>query len=1857
MPTGYLINLGDNRLNGGDSGATDTTTFTTDRIIGTGSVTVTRGGTNTTITGTYYLGVEGRVYFVPDTAFPNNIRSVTVQSAPTFSLYTGTSSGDTITGGTTSDLIYGGANTSGSGTSSDTISAGRGNDTVYAGDGNDLVSGGSGNDTLFGGVGDDTLNGNGGNDIVYGGDGNDSILGGMGTDSLYGGAGADRIDAGAGNDYVDAGEGNNSVMGGTGSDTIIAGTGSDILSGNAGRDSIIAGDGADTVYGGDSDDTVDAGAGNDTVYGEAGNDSILGGSGNDILYGDDPAPAAVTTESLRWTTQAASGTNLRSGFTQDTGNINVSVSFRDDGSLTEVSSSNTAIFTGTTGIATDSSLFLVGGAEQTVTTTIDFAADPNSGVTDAVSNVGFWITDIDAVDDGTNDFRDQVVLTAYDSDGNIVPVTLTQPVGNNDSVSGQTVTASFDNDEPNQADGAIYVQVAGPVSSIVVNFNSPGGTTQHAIYISDIQFTTILPSPGDDTLDGGDGDDTLYGGGGNDSLYGRAGNDVVYGGDGNDLIDDEPGSFNGSSSDTFYGGGGDDTIYTGGGNDVAFGGIGNDHINGEGEDDILYGDAGNDTLIGRSGNDTLFGGTGSDTLYGDDGDDTLSGGDDTDWLIGGTGNDTLSGDGGDDSLWGEGGDDSLSGGLGNDALIGGDGNDILGSDDLEAGNDTLWGEAGNDTLRGGVGDDSLYGGTGDDTLFGGTGNDVLDGGTGNDLLQVADDHDQTTVIGGEDLGDGDIDTLGLTSTTSTLGATVTFDGSESGTFSFDGTTSTGSFSQIERVVTTEFDDTIDASAATTSVTLESGAGNDSIIGGSGDDLIVAGTGADTIDAGLRNDTVDLGSDGEADVVILRDGFTRLTIVGFDTITANPDGTYSSIDTLDVSQLLDAQGNPVNTRDVVVSDDGFGNALLIFPNGEEVVLQGITPTQASDEFLLNAIGFPLPDGTVSGTAGDDLIGLGYTDADGDSIDDNDAVLAGDSGNDDLIEAGAGNDTVFAGDGNDEIYGGTGADDLSGGTGDDTLFGGDGDDTLSGDAGNDILQGGTGNDTLDGGTGNDTLFGGDGDDFFELEAGFGDDAVTGGETGETTGDTLDASALTTDTTLTFTNAETGTLTDGTDTVSFAEIESFFLGSGNDTVFGGEGDDAVDLGAGDDIFTLFNGFGNDTVTGGETGETNGDTLDGSALTTGVTVTMSGPEAGTLSDGTDTLSFAEMESVLTGAGDDTIIGSTGNDTIDTGAGNDTISTGAGDDSIDAGAGADTVNAGAGNDTIALGADDNAVDIVQLNDGSGNDEVFEFEGPIDNGDGTFTSQDLLDVSDLSGPDGLPVNTNDVTVTDQGGSALLTFANGESVLLVGVTAAELSSPFALAAIGIPLPDGTVSGTAGDDIIDAAYTGDPDGDRVDGDDAILSGDTANDDLIVAGAGNDVVLAGDGNDEIYGGDGNDSLVGGAGNDTVFGDAGDDVLVLGDGFGTDTLTGGETTETTGDLLDASGMTTDTTVTFTGAEAGTLTNGVDTATFSEIEQVATGSGNDTITADAGSQTVSTGAGNDTIDLGTGADSIDAGAGNDLITVAEGDVAEGGDGDDTFIVQDQLGTETINIFGGSGDETTGDRLVLGTLGNLKEILANAVDDGTGSYSGTATLDDGTILNFSNIEEIVCFTPGAMIATPRGARDVATLRVGDLVVTRDHGLQPIRWIQSRTVPATGGFAPILIRPGVVTGQEADLLVSPQHRMLFHGYRAELLFGESEVLVPAKHLLDGRHVTQEFGGDVTYIHMMFDHHEIVFANGAATESFHPGDVGMNAIHDSAREELFALFPELRSDVNLYGDTARRCLKRHESQLLAADNMRI
>ncbi|MFV0492416.1 MAG: Hint domain-containing protein [Pseudorhodobacter sp.] len=195
---------------------------------------------------------------------------------------------------------------------------------------------------------------------------------------------------------------------------------------------------------------------------------------------------------------------------------------------------------------------------------------------------------------------------------------------------------------------------------------------------------------------------------------------------------------------------------------------------------------------------------------------------------------------------------------------------------------------------------------------------------------------------------------------------------------------------------------------------------------------------------------------------------------------------------------------------------------------------------------------------------------------------------------------------------------------------------------------------------------------------------------------------------------------------------------------------------------------------------------------------------------------------------------------------------------------------------------------------------------------------------------------------------------------------------------------------------------------------------------------------------------------------------------------------------------------------------------------------------------------------------------------------------------------------------------------------------------------------------IPCFTLGTLIATTKGECLIEDLQPGDRVITRDNGVQTIRWIGQRELEAkdlllTPGLQPVLISAGALGGilPCQDILVSPNHRMLLTSDKAELLFGQREVLVAAKHLTRLNGVEQIKTQSVTYIHLMFDHHEIILSNGTWSESFQPGDYTLQSIDKEQRNEILTLFPELAEETGLdaYG-SARMSLKAHEVTSLLA-----
>ncbi|KAJ54855.1 type I secretion protein [Actibacterium mucosum KCTC 23349] len=204
----------------------------------------------------------------------------------------------------------------------------------------------------------------------------------------------------------------------------------------------------------------------------------------------------------------------------------------------------------------------------------------------------------------------------------------------------------------------------------------------------------------------------------------------------------------------------------------------------------------------------------------------------------------------------------------------------------------------------------------------------------------------------------------------------------------------------------------------------------------------------------------------------------------------------------------------------------------------------------------------------------------------------------------------------------------------------------------------------------------------------------------------------------------------------------------------------------------------------------------------------------------------------------------------------------------------------------------------------------------------------------------------------------------------------------------------------------------------------------------------------------------------------------------------------------------------------------------------------------------------------------------------------------------------------------------------------NQPDPDTLTYGSVNPGDSGAI----------CFTRGTMIETATGAKPVEKLRAGDLVLTADRAAQPLRWVGKRTVVAEGDMAPIVFATGIL-GNFRPLVVSPQHRVLISAATLSLLFGEEEALVAARHLVDGETVNRRHGGLVTYYHLMFDQHELIWANGALSESFLVSAHSLSMLTPAMRAEFQTLFPELLANPVVEPQPVRRTLQGYEARLLA------
>ena len=538
---------------------------------------------------------------------------------------------------------------------------------------------------------------------------------------------------------------------------------------------------------------------------------------------------------------------------------------------------------------------------------------------------------------------------------------------------------------------------------------------------------------------------------------------------------------------------------------------------------------------------------------------------------------------------------------------------------------------------------------------------------------------------------------------------------------------------------------------------------------------------------------------------------------------------------------------------------------------------------------------------------------------------------------------------------------------------------------------------------------------------------------------------------------------------------------------------------------------------------------------------------------------------------------------------------------------GADTISAGDGDDVVfGQGGDD----VLSGDDGNDSMEGGDGDDSLDGGEGADTLLGGEGADTIAGGDG------DDYIEGGAGNDFLTTGLGNDTLIGGEG------------------DDTLQNSAGDDS--------------------LVGGVGND-SIVATDGNDTLDGGDGADTLYGGNDNDLLIGGEGADLMYGEADADTFQIEDSFGNDTLEGGEA-GTDFDSVDLTAVTTGVTVTYSGDEAGTITDGADTVTFSEIEALDLTDQADVVDAssDSAGVTIDAGAGDDTVTFGAGDDSITSGAGyDDLILTAAGGADtvsdfDLGDDDANGFFNDQL--DVSDLIGGTGP-----------AGAIRAWDVSVTDDGSGNAllsfpSGEQLVLEGVAPNQINTAPqlfaagIPCFTPDVRIATARGAVPAGQIRVGDLVQTADNGYQPVIWTGQRSLSASDLQArphlrPYYVLPGGFVSPERPMLLSPQHRLVAGrqvlGQAATVATPLGETFVSAKLLADidpGCH--QHEGEDgVTYVHLMTEQHEVVFAEGVATETFWPGPEAVLGLSRADKRELFALFPELVAVHGLVGDHGR------------------
>jgi Ca2+-binding RTX toxin-like protein len=813
---------------------------------------------------------------------------------------------------------------------------------------------------------------------------------------------------------------------------------------------------------------------------------------------------------------------------------------------------------------------------------------------------------------------------------------------------------------------------------------------------------------------------------------------------------------------------------------------------------------------------------------------------------------------------------NLFGGAGNDTITGGSGSDMLFG---QADNDTLLGKGGADFLFGGAGNDVLTGGDGDDQMFGEAGNDrmIWNPGDDSDLMEGGDGVDTAEVNGGNGA-----ETFTLTAN----GSRVRFDRVDPAPFFLDiGTT--------ENIVLNMNggDDVFTAGnglATLIQLTVDGGAGNDTITGGDGADVLLGGDGNDLITGGRGNDTAVLGAGDDSFVWNPGDGSDTVEgQAGTDTLLFNGANIAEKID-------ISANGGHARfTRDIAgitmdlngvekIAFNALGGADTITVND----LSGTGVTQVDVNLAANGAGDGAADTVVvDGTNGANtievlgsgtsfsVVGLpGLVNVSGSEGANDTLVIKGLGGNDTISAATLPADVVKL-----------------------TIDGGTGDDTMTGSAGDDILLGGDGNDLVVGGRGNDVALLGAGNDSFVWNPGDGSDTVEGQDgfdtlkfNGANIAEDVDIAANGTHALL---HRDVANIT--MDLNGVERIDFNALGGADHVTVGdmtGTGVTQVNIGLGGAPGSAIGDGVADTVTVNASAG-----IDQIAISSsGTTATISGLAATTTILGLDAVDSITVNGL---GGDDVINGSASSFSL-------TLNGGAGADVITGGQNNDVVNGGTGNDVALMGGGD---DTFVWNPGDGSDTV-EGQAGIDTLQ--FNGANIAEQIDISANGGHARFTRDIAgitmdLNDVEHIAFKALGGADTIHVGDMSGTDVTEVNIDLAGGAGAGDGSadtiiIDGTAGDDV--AFVFGDSGGVSVVGLGAqinITGFEAALDRIVVRTfAGDDVIEASGlqaGSIQLTadGGDGNDIILGGAGNDTLFGGPGDDVLI--GGGGTDVIDGG--------------------------------------------------------------------------------------------------------------------------------------------------------------------------------------------------------------------------------------------------------------------------------------------------------------------------------------------------------------------------------